>query len=80
MLSDSYRSCWSVACGGFGSSYSRWSIDVLQVRWRRRKDVLERLNEYNDIEPLDEFNWQETEHVKLRPFKPIYHLTMGMMT
>lgn len=29
------------------------------------------------IEPLTGFNWEETEPLKFRPFKPVYHITMG---
>ncbi|KAF2843190.1 hypothetical protein M501DRAFT_925378, partial [Patellaria atrata CBS 101060] len=32
---------------------------------------------YEDIQPLPNFNWKETEPLQLRPFKPKYHLTMG---
>lgn len=30
------------------------------------------------VETLENFDWKTTEPIKLRPFKPIYHLTMGM--
>jgi hypothetical protein len=29
------------------------------------------------IEPLDDFQWQDVEPRKLRPWKPVYHITMG---
>lgn len=29
------------------------------------------------IEPLCTFNWQDAEPRKLRPFRPVYHITMG---
>lgn len=29
------------------------------------------------IEPLRSFDWQSTQPLKFRPFKPIYHMTMG---
>ena len=32
---------------------------------------------YEDIEPLHDFDWSSTPPLKLRPFKPKYHLTMG---
>jgi hypothetical protein len=35
-------------------------------------------NPYEDIEPLHDFDWSTTDPIKLRPFKPVYHLTMGM--
>ncbi|KNG87697.1 hypothetical protein ANOM_003890 [Aspergillus nomiae NRRL 13137] len=33
---------------------------------------------YPPIEPLPEFNWETTEPLKFRPFKPKYHLTMAL--
>lgn len=33
---------------------------------------------YEDIEPLQKFDWSTTEPIQIRPFKPKYHLTMGM--
>jgi len=30
------------------------------------------------IEPLPDFDWKTTPPIKLRPFKPIYHINMGM--
>ena len=35
------------------------------------------LRTYQDIEPLHDFDWESTPPMKLRPFKPKYHLTMG---
>jgi hypothetical protein len=35
------------------------------------------LKAYQDIEPLENFDWESTPPMKLRPFKPKYHLTMG---
>jgi hypothetical protein len=32
---------------------------------------------YDAIEPLKDFDWKTTPPLKLRPFKPRYHLTMG---
>jgi hypothetical protein len=33
--------------------------------------------EFPEVKELPEFDWQTTEPLKLRPFKPRYHLTMG---
>jgi hypothetical protein len=33
---------------------------------------------YLTIEALQNFDWKTTEPIKIRPFKPKYHLTMGM--
>ncbi len=35
---------------------------------------------YADIEPLLEFDWSTTTPIKIRPFKPRYHLTMALET
>lgn len=35
------------------------------------------LRAYRNIEPLHDFDWESTPPMKLRPFKPKYHLTMG---
>lgn len=32
---------------------------------------------YEEIEPLTQLDWQSTPPMKLRLFKPKYHLTMG---
>lgn len=32
---------------------------------------------YQDIEPLHDFDWSRTQPIKIRPFKPKYHMTMG---
>lgn len=32
---------------------------------------------YYAITPLRDFDWRETKPIKIRPFKPKYHLTMG---
>jgi hypothetical protein len=32
---------------------------------------------YDAIEPLKDFDWKTKPPLKLRPFKPRYHLTMG---
>ncbi|KAE8372345.1 hypothetical protein BDV26DRAFT_297946 [Aspergillus bertholletiae] len=33
---------------------------------------------YPPIQPLPDFNWETTEPLKFRPFKPKYHLTMAL--
>ncbi|KAF7960598.1 hypothetical protein EAE96_000274 [Botrytis aclada] len=32
------------------------------------------------ITPLSDFDWRTTEPLKLRPFKPLYHMTMGIQS
>jgi hypothetical protein len=34
---------------------------------------------YYKIESLPDFDLEKTEPIKIRPFKPKYHLTMGML-
>lgn len=34
--------------------------------------------EHHPIEPLPTFDWRNTQPLKLRPFSPKYHMTMGM--
>lgn len=62
---------------------------VASLLWRRiprpgmasaRSIAKEKQNEgdpYYTIEPLSEFDWESTDPIKIRPFKPEYHLTMG---
>jgi hypothetical protein len=33
--------------------------------------------EFPPVEEQPDFEWEKTEPIKLRPFKPKYHLTMG---
>ena len=35
---------------------------------------------YYAITPLRTFDWRETKPIKIRPFKPRYHLTMGQQS
>ncbi|KAH8603144.1 hypothetical protein B0O99DRAFT_647862 [Bisporella sp. PMI_857] len=49
----------------------------------RRKNKLKEESKGNSqalyaITPLPAFNWQATEPLKFRPFKPVYHVTMGI--
>lgn len=34
-------------------------------------------NSYPPVEPLPDFDWKTKEPIKIRPFKPKYHLTMS---
>ncbi|KAL1987915.1 hypothetical protein VTN96DRAFT_1899 [Rasamsonia emersonii] len=36
--------------------------------------------DFPPIEPLENFDWKTTEPLKIRPFKPKYHLTMALET
>ena len=35
-------------------------------------------NCYPPVEPLPDFDWKTKEPIRIRPFKPKYHLTMSM--
>ncbi|KAF9870641.1 hypothetical protein CkaCkLH20_11947 [Colletotrichum karsti] len=37
----------------------------------------EKFDEKVSVEPLRDFDWQQTPPAKHRPFKPVYHITMG---
>lgn len=37
----------------------------------------EKSDEKTDITPLKDFDWQNIDPAKHRPFKPVYHITMG---
>lgn len=52
-----------------------------ELRSKNEKDAAEQEDPfaaYQAIEPLQDFDWESTPPIKLRPFKPKYHLTMGM--
>ncbi|OTB06226.1 hypothetical protein M426DRAFT_9717 [Hypoxylon sp. CI-4A] len=44
---------------------------------KSEKDGREYLAKLN-VTPLPEFNWEATEPLQFRPFKPIYHITMAL--
>jgi len=44
---------------------------------RKQQRSLEPEQGYPPIESLPDFDWSQTEPIKLRPFKPKYNLTMG---
>lgn len=33
----------------------------------------------SSVEPLSTFDWSRHDPLKIRPFKPTYHITMGKM-
>lgn len=45
-----------------------------------QKTISSSLASTSPIEPLDDFQWDKTEPLILRPFKPRYHMTMGKLT
>lgn len=53
-------------------------VNKIDARFEEKHTVeKDPLAAYRDIEPLHDFHWESTPPVKLRPFKPKYHLTMG---
>jgi hypothetical protein len=53
-------------------------------RWRRDQKLAEKKsgppspNNPFKAEAITDFDWQKREPLKLRPFKPVYHITMGL--
>lgn len=41
-------------------------------------EKLQDIDTQREIVPLTDFDWKTTEPLKIRSFKPVYHLTMGM--
>ncbi|ENH73502.1 hypothetical protein FOC1_g10008995 [Fusarium oxysporum f. sp. cubense race 1] len=68
------------------------ALTVALVWWRNKKEIKpkralpqdsqhhhqELPSDYNDIEPLEDFDLDKAEPVQTRPWKPKYHLTMGL--
>ncbi|RBA22540.1 hypothetical protein FPRO05_00887 [Fusarium proliferatum] len=68
------------------------ALTVTLVWWRNKKQYdpkpystqdsqhhhQELPSDYNDIEPLEDFDLDNAEPVQTRPWKPKYHLTMGL--
>jgi len=53
---------------------------VASAIFENTKSIVEQedpLEAYYAINPLSDFEWESTPPIKLRPFKPNYHLTMG---
>lgn len=50
----------------------------LQEKSKGEKAVDEDQDRYEDIESLDHFDWKATTPLQIRPFKPMYHLTMAL--
>lgn len=50
---------------------------VKTQRSRRRPDAARNGPQPLTIEALRDFDWRATEPRKIRPIKPVYHITMG---
>ncbi|KAK2731807.1 hypothetical protein FQN55_004443 [Onygenales sp. PD_40] len=51
-----------------------------QINAKKKFNKLLDASDYPPIEPLENFQWEKTEPIKFRPFKPKYHLTMALET
>ncbi|KAI1923683.1 hypothetical protein LOZ12_000142 [Ophidiomyces ophidiicola] len=61
--------------GCFGES----SKAYMKTRTKRvQKLRRENASKFPNITPLENFEWEKTEPLKFRPFKPKYHLTMAL--
>lgn len=45
----------------------------------REKRAVDPSRCYTNITPLSDLDWEHEAPLSLRPFKPTYHLTMGML-
>ncbi|KAI2014332.1 hypothetical protein LOZ39_002314 [Ophidiomyces ophidiicola] len=60
----------------FMIAYRKWadSTRTKRVQKLRRENA----SKFPNITPLENFEWEKTEPLKFRPFKPKYHLTMAL--
>ncbi|KAA8576691.1 hypothetical protein EYC84_006768 [Monilinia fructicola] len=61
--------------------YAIWKIH--SKFWVSRQNEALRFNNEkipDNIVPLPNFDWHTTEPLKIRPFKPVYHMTMGLQS
>jgi hypothetical protein len=56
---------------------TRLAISEPNEKYNATPEREDPLKAYQHIEPLRDFEWAATPPMKLRPFKPKYHLTMG---
>jgi len=55
-------------------------IALNDTQQNQRTPRREQLYRIPPVEPLNDFNWQDVEPERIRPFKPKYHITMGACT
>ncbi|TPX19670.1 hypothetical protein DIZ76_017462 [Coccidioides immitis] len=55
--------------------YRKW-VNVQHAK-KLQKMRSQSASKFPEIEPLEDFEWEKTEPLQFRPFKPKYHLTMG---
>ncbi|EGE83393.1 hypothetical protein BDDG_06337 [Blastomyces dermatitidis ATCC 18188] len=49
-----------------------------EIERQKKFDAILCTSDFPLVEPLQKFDWEKTEPLKLRPYKPKYHLTMGL--
>ncbi|EER26447.1 hypothetical protein CPC735_006190 [Coccidioides posadasii C735 delta SOWgp] len=56
--------------------YRKW-VNVQHAK-KLQKMRSQSASKFPEIEPLEDFEWEKTEPLQFRPFKPKYHLTMAL--
>ncbi|KAG5287455.1 DUF3445 superfamily domain-containing protein [Histoplasma capsulatum G186AR] len=49
-----------------------------EIERQKKFDAMLCTSDFPPVEPLRKFDWEKTEPLKLRPYKPKYHLTMAL--
>ncbi|EEH19998.2 hypothetical protein PABG_02257 [Paracoccidioides brasiliensis Pb03] len=49
-----------------------------EIEKQKKFEAILSTSDFPPVEPLKDFNWEKTEPLKLRPYKPKYHLTMAL--
>ncbi|PGH35179.1 hypothetical protein GX50_01991 [[Emmonsia] crescens] len=49
-----------------------------EIERQKKFDAILCTSDFAPVEPLQKFDWEKTEPLKLRPYKPKYHLTMAL--
>ncbi|OJD26666.1 hypothetical protein ACJ73_01949 [Blastomyces percursus] len=49
-----------------------------EIERQKKFDAILCTSAFPPVEPLQKFDWEKTEPLKLRPYKPKYHLTMAL--
>ncbi|KAI1935033.1 hypothetical protein LOZ58_000390 [Ophidiomyces ophidiicola] len=60
----------------FMIAYRKWADSTRAKRVQKLRQ--ENASKFPNITPLKNFEWEKTEPLKFRPFKPKYHLTMAL--
>ncbi|PGH18047.1 hypothetical protein AJ79_00673 [Helicocarpus griseus UAMH5409] len=54
------------------------SNKAAEIARQKEFEAMLSTSDYPPVEPLKNFNWEKTEPLKIRPYKPKYHLTMAL--